>query len=193
MSQLEVWNNHAELRPFARGHVDGDEFMSNRLFTYPHVTCDGKRYRLGATVSGVTSSDATFLAKIWAIFNYRATEESQGEQGIFIKQYFRIIDLKDLNAADRRLQAAHACELVLGEENILLKGSKLNWIKNTILVVNTVASHQASLARDKLDFLCQYGLEDNRLRLSHVVYHIEAVFKTKSIFLHCGNLIACGK
>jgi hypothetical protein len=123
-------------------------------------------FRLGENVRGVTAQGIPFLAKITAVFKHRAAEHDEGTISLYLHQYFTFAELlPKLNNEDKRLVKGKDDNnsLVLGETEILLKGQQLEWIKNSIIVVNS-PKELKDVSPNSRAWVCEFGLEAARVR-----------------------------
>jgi len=164
------WSNNAVVQSLARGLSDGKVFRTSPQYTFASITIKSTRFNLGDDVLAKTKSTVQ-LCKISSVFvhmehsDYKGGEATaDGTIAIYIQPYLALEHFPPANlSADGKAYLKAAMrnrvpnELILSDDEILLKNDSLCCIQRTINVVSDPS--QVAAATQPHVYVCRYALE----------------------------------
>jgi hypothetical protein len=167
-------NGHAVVEPVATSFRNGRGYRENPGFTFDGFQGEHEFFRLGTDVAIEARAGHERLAKIIAVFMHTGPQPAQTAAdapaiAVYVLFYCLLQDYQSTSRDEKKSfdhakgQSIGECELVLCEQEVLLKGQALLCIKRTIKVVATEqelsSSSSSSSSVDAKSYLCRFAVD----------------------------------
>ena len=152
---------HAVVGPVASSLRDGKVYREHPNFTFDGILVNSHYYQLGADVLMRTGT-SDILCKLVSSFMH-SSESLEPDQAVYVCRYLPLSEYVSTTKDDPKFvqqikrQSVGARELILCEDEILVRGASLNFFAHEVKVCLTEAEFQASTSSHV--YLCRLAVD----------------------------------